>query len=113
MFERLVRSVKRCLRKAIGSKRLTYEELLTVLVEVEVVINNRPLTYIEEDDTDAPVTPSHLFCGRPIKTTADRGEEDIVMIDQRNDLTTRVRQMEEVVDHFWRRWRREYLIVLR
>ena len=34
-FERLVGSVKRCLRKVMGQRRLTYDELLTVLTEVE------------------------------------------------------------------------------
>ena len=33
MYERMIRSVKRCLRKAIGSRRLAYEELNTVLIE--------------------------------------------------------------------------------
>ena len=43
-FERLVRSVKRCLKKTIGKARLTYEELLTIIVEIEGVLNSRPLT---------------------------------------------------------------------
>ena len=33
-FERMVESVKRCLHKVIGNARLTFDELLTVLVEV-------------------------------------------------------------------------------
>ena len=36
-YERLVGSVKRCLRKALGSVRLKVEELSTVLTEVEEV----------------------------------------------------------------------------
>ena len=31
-FERMVQSVKRCLRKVLGNARLTYDELLTTLV---------------------------------------------------------------------------------
>ena len=44
IFERLVRSVKRCLKKTIGGATLTYEELLTVVVEVEMILNCRPLS---------------------------------------------------------------------
>lgn len=33
-FERMVRSVKRCLKKTLGNARVTYEEFQTVLVEV-------------------------------------------------------------------------------
>ena len=41
VFERLVKSVKRCLKKTISGARLTYEELLTVIIEVEMILNCR------------------------------------------------------------------------
>lgn len=42
VFERLVKSVKRSLKKTISGARLIYEELLTVIVEVEMIPNYRP-----------------------------------------------------------------------
>ena len=45
-WERLVRSVKRPLKKIIGRSNLTYDELNTILTEVEALINLRPITYI-------------------------------------------------------------------
>ena len=50
LFEQLVRSTKRCMQKALGQAKLSYDELLTALVEVELVLNSRPFTYISADD---------------------------------------------------------------
>ena len=68
LFERMVKSTKRCLRKVIGRSKLYYDELLTILVDVEGVINSRPLTYMAADDLDEPLTPSHFLYGRRILT---------------------------------------------
>lgn len=40
-FERLVRSFKRCLKKTLRTARVTYEELSTILIEMEGVLNSR------------------------------------------------------------------------
>ena len=47
-FERLVKSTKRCLKKSLGTARVTYEELLTIIVETEGILNSRPLTYVSD-----------------------------------------------------------------
>ena len=62
-WERMVQSVKRCLRKIIGKATLRLEELITILVEVESVINCRPLTYVYDDQEGVSfaLTPSHLM----------------------------------------------------
>lgn len=41
VFERMVRMTKRCLRKTIGQAKLTYDELLTAIIEIES--NQTPL----------------------------------------------------------------------
>ena len=61
IFERMVKSAKRCLKKVIGKQLLTYDELLTLVIEVEAVLNSRPLSYISTEDLEEPLTPSHLM----------------------------------------------------
>ena len=63
MFERLIGSTKRCLRKVLGRASLSYDELLTLVIEVEAVLNSRPLSYVSTEDLDEPLTPSHLLVG--------------------------------------------------
>jgi hypothetical protein len=63
-FERLVGLVKRCLRKVLGNAKLTFEELLTTLVDVEGTLNSRPLTYIYDEVENDVLTPNHLIFGR-------------------------------------------------
>ena len=58
-----MRAVKRCLKKTLGNTRVTYEEFETTLIEVEAVLNSRPLTYLTES-VGEPLTPSSLCLGR-------------------------------------------------
>ena len=62
----MIQSTKRCIHKMIGRARLTYDELLTVLAECEMILNSRPLTYIESETSEEPLTPSHLIIGHRV-----------------------------------------------
>ena len=62
-YERLVRTVKSCLKKTLGRAYATFEELQATLCDVEIAINNRPLACLSEDDLDEPLTPFHLMYG--------------------------------------------------
>ena len=60
MWERLICSVKRCIIKVVRRALLRFVELCTLLVEIESVINARPLTHLYDDAEGAP---SHLING--------------------------------------------------
>jgi hypothetical protein len=110
-FERLVKSVKRCLKKVVRNARLTYEELLTVLIEVEGVLYSRPLTYVYDDDLE-PLTPSQLVIGRRLLTNPNNGTTNEQFHD-RKVITKREKHLQKILNHFWNRWRREYVTELR
>ena len=52
-FESLVRSMKRCLRKVTGRSKLSYDEFITVLAEVESILNSRHLLSGPRRTTDS------------------------------------------------------------
>ena len=61
-YERLVGLTKRALRKTIVKQSLTEKQLVTVLTEVEAVINSRPLSYVDGDiNSSIILTPSHFL----------------------------------------------------
>ncbi|VIO92086.1 Uncharacterized protein BM_BM17403 [Brugia malayi] len=50
IYERLIGLTKNALRRAIGRKFLAERELVTLIAEVEGILNTRPLTYANFDD---------------------------------------------------------------
>ena len=71
LFERLFKSTKRCLRKMLGQARLSGDEMHTTIIEVESILNSRPLTYMSSADVEEPLTPSHLLVGRRLLSLSD------------------------------------------
>ena len=71
IFERMIRSAKRCIKKAVGKNCLSYDELLTLVTEVEAVLNSRPLTYVSSEEVREPLTPSHLMVGFRVMSLPD------------------------------------------
>ena len=115
-FERLVKSVKRCLKKILGKACITYEELLTVLTEIECVLNSRQLTYVSTEDLEEPLTPSHLLCGRRLLSVPSSDTSEPIDPDwtpKSEEFTRRVVYLQRLIDNFWNRWSKEYLLELR
>ena len=111
-WERLVRSVKTCLKKHMGRSSLTFEELRTILVEIEAILNNRPLTYVYDDENGVsyPLTPSQLIYGRQLTMTAN-GQSEIISTYQ--SLTKKAQHHARLLSKFALQWNREYLLSLR
>ena len=112
IFERMIKSAKRCLKKAIGKNCLTHDELLTLVAEVEAVLNCRPLTYVSSEDVEEPLTPSHLLVGYRIMTLPDHSVPDDPDYSP-GTFTCRMDHLAKALGRFWRRWKREYLLELR
>ena len=68
LWEAAVKAMKSLLAKVVGSCILTIEEMFTVLAEVEVTVNSRPLVPLDSTPIDGIVvlTPAHFLVGRPL-----------------------------------------------
>ena len=77
-YERLLGITKQSLHKSISKSLLTWSELEGVLLDIEVNLNNRPLTYIEEDIEYSVLTPNSMILRRNIKLPDDSPEEEEV-----------------------------------
>ena len=110
-YERMVGSVKRCLRKTLGGAKFTYDELLTALVEIESTLNDRPLTYVYDEVGEIALTPSHLVYGRRINGLPDKVDEPDDVVEDGHHL--RFKYLSQKLAHFWQRWRKEYITSLR
>ena len=117
VFERMVKSFKRCVRKTVGSRSLTLDELNTLVIEIEAVLNSRPLAYLSEEDTEEFLTPSHLITGHRILSLPDPVERDDAeepeYLPDTERLTRRMSHLTTLKKRFWKKWKLEYLQELR
>ncbi|GBP41424.1 hypothetical protein EVAR_36180_1 [Eumeta japonica] len=79
------------------SFKLTYEEFATVLVQIEAILNSRPLYTLSTYPNDLmPLTPAHFLIGRPLASPAS----DDLTSEPMNRLT-RYERIAELRQHFW------------
>ncbi|XP_028167729.1 uncharacterized protein LOC114358059 [Ostrinia furnacalis] len=105
LWEAGVKSCKYHLRRVIGNSHMTYEEFGTVLTQVEAVLNSRPLSPMSSDPQDYnPLTPSHFLVGRPLTAPATDDLKDAPA-----HRLSRYQRVEQIRQHFWDRWAKEYI----
>ena len=118
-YERLIGLTKTSLTKCLGRALVTLDELVTVVTEIETMINERPLTYVSSEANEPdPLTPSMLVNGRSLITPP----RENITVDELHDLdygvnntlmTKRARRLDLIFQQCWGRWRSEYLPALR
>ena len=107
-FERMVGLAKQSIYKVIGKSSLSWNELSEVILDTELTLNNRPLSYVE-DDIDMPVlTPNTMMFG-PNVVIPEEDPND----EESTDLRRRARYILQCKSRIWDRWRTEYLRGLR
>jgi hypothetical protein len=97
--------VKHHLHRVLGPSCPTYEELSTLIIQIEACLNSRPLTAISSspDDLNA-LTPGHFLTGAALNAVP---EADLLPLKTgRLDRWQMIQQMHQ---QFWTRWANEYV----
>ena len=109
LWESAVKSMKTHLKHFIGETKLTFEELTTILTQIEACLNSQPLAPLpREGDAIEPLTPGHFLIGRPPEALPDSPDSY-----RSRSLLRRGHLCQLMVRHFWKRWSSEYIDILR
>ena len=104
-WERMIGTVKRVMKAVLFTEsRLNDEILETIFCEIEMIVNNRPLSKFSDHHSDlSPLTPNHLMLlkGGPNYPIGKFDKDDV--------YRRRWRHVQHVADRFWSRWRKLYL----
>ncbi|XP_074028529.1 uncharacterized protein [Leptinotarsa decemlineata] len=108
LWEAGIKSVKNHISRVLGKQLLTYEEFNTLLVQVESVLNSRPLCPISSDPNDLSVlTPGHFLTLEPLNASPDEELGKVTL-----NRLSRWQLIQHLHKDFWSRWSKEYLHTL-
>ncbi len=120
VYERLVGLVKRSLRKSIGKVTLSFDQLRTLLKEIQAVLNSRPLVYIgsefENRWTLCPadfitMNPKTGFAGMELNLEDPDFQDGT--LSSKDKLLDTWKKGQAHLDQFWKLWSEDYLLSLR
>ncbi|GFY63069.1 integrase catalytic domain-containing protein [Trichonephila inaurata madagascariensis] len=99
----------------LGKALLTFEELTTTLVEIEYIVNSRPLTYVTDDFSKSnPLTPlDFLQYGRKNHDYHLHFAELTNKVSNTESLIKRKQHQTTLLKHFWNNWKTHYLLDLK
>lgn len=105
LWESAIASAQKHLFRVLGPHKLDYDDMETLLTQIECCLNSRPIIPISDDPTDLqPLTPGHFLIGSPLKAVPD---EDVSAIPF--NRLQRWQQTQKIFQDVWKRWNTEYL----
>ncbi|XP_055643124.1 uncharacterized protein LOC129779584 [Toxorhynchites rutilus septentrionalis] len=105
LWEAAVKVAKRHLVRQLGNTTLLYEDLVTILAQIEGCMNSRPLIPLSENPEDYEIlTPGHFLIGSSPVALPD---PDVCNVP--SNRLNRYQFIQQRVQQFWHKWRSEYL----
>lgn len=105
IYEAGIKGTKFHLKRVIGNAHLNFEEFCTVLIQIEAILNSRPLCPLTSDSNDPDsLTPAHFLIG---KTLTSIPEQDVT--NTKENRLNKYQKLQQIIQHFWSRWNKEYI----
>ena len=105
-YERQIRSVQKNLYGLVNRQTLTDEELETVMIKVEWIMNSRPLTTtLGEDTSVVAIMPNHLMGIRTVET-------DVTLATEHDQYRGWWKRVNHVTGQVWKQFHSEYVLTL-
>ncbi|XP_055589946.1 uncharacterized protein LOC129742127 [Uranotaenia lowii] len=105
LWEAAVKVAKKHLYRQLGKSLLSYEDLSTVLSQIEAAMNSRPIVPMSDDPNElSAITPAHFLIGSSMYSLPDRNLCDVVP-----NRLNHYHRLQQLYQQFWHHWRKEYL----
>ncbi|XP_074107213.1 uncharacterized protein LOC141532660 [Cotesia typhae] len=104
-WEAAVKSMKHHLTRTIGESSFTFEEFTTLLLQVEAILNSRPLEPLSQDPQDlSALTPGHLLIGRALNAIPEPS-----LLELNSARLSRWQFIQQRIQYFWKHWSNSYI----
>ncbi|GFU08183.1 integrase catalytic domain-containing protein [Trichonephila clavipes] len=105
LWEVGVKSFKHHLYRTLVNSKMTFEELETIIIQIEGILNSRPLVPLSDNINEYEVsTPGHFIVGRPISAIPEPA-----ILDISDNRLSRWQYTTKCVQTIWKRWKNYYL----
>ena len=98
------RNIEISVTKFVGSAKLNFEELHTILAQTENMMNSGPLAYLSNENCEEHITPSHLMYGQNINRRSIVDDNDNIITLDKTLIKTRAKNVTTDTNHFWNRF---------
>ncbi|XP_058817100.1 uncharacterized protein LOC131680402 [Topomyia yanbarensis] len=108
LWEAAINSAQKHFIRVLGDTKLAFDDMETLLTQIECCLNSRPLTKLHEDPSDLQaLTPGHFLVGAALKSVPDTDYESIPF-----NRLHQWQQTQKIFQDIWKRWHVEYLASL-
>ncbi|GFW81136.1 integrase catalytic domain-containing protein [Trichonephila clavipes] len=100
-----VKSFKHHLYRTLVNSKITFEEFETIIIQIEGILNSRPLVPLSDNINEYEVlTPGHFIIGRPISAIPEPA-----ILDISDNRLSRWQYTTKSLQTIWKRWKNDYL----